>query len=631
MSCCSSPFSCSSAPPPSWSVPEWFIDPQNVTGHASDQNDGVTASTPLLTFAAVVERWGTESPVLRQNTTLFFLSSQTDDLDPVILNPILANPIGNTSNIVGASLFIKGTNNVLASGTFVSVPQTKSASFSGGNLLWQVDLGVAPGAFVHKLLHNITQNSICEIRRVVSGTIVELSQPLTNAGAQGTQYNFIDVVNPGDAWEILDVVSVNAVSLLQTIDHVQLDAPTQVVPVNGVCCYRVRLFDPPGGPNNLDIGYATHIRECIVDRSPQGVDAENSVSFDKWFVNNVYTVGVFNAGNIGRFIGGIYAGPFTEGGFRFHLDGGIILEAGIRGAQLVELGNFYIAAGQTVNCAFGGFDSSVMTPIPAPRMLAWGPGNLDLGAFGSTYYKRSADSYVASLQLSGAITVGRALLAQAYNANANKLFGPLALNPADLDLAVGTTRNVAVISGATASITAAAGGKMTLTGLTGITRSMIGYGLVITGAASGGNNGTFPITDVLSSTSVMVSNGAAVAPDANNGAISWGTQATGVAASITAFDQVAGKVTLTGLTGLTTASVGHDLIVTGAATANNNGTFRISNFISATSCQVENPLGVAPDANNGAIHWQEATVGFGGTALGLLTGAALTNSQAQDA
>jgi hypothetical protein len=81
------------------------------------------------------------------------------------------------------------------------------------------------------------------------------------------------------------------------------------------------------------------------------------------------------------------------------------------------------------------------------------------------------------------------------------------------------------------------------------------------------------------------------------------TGQTGAAASVTAFG--AGVATITGLTGMTTDSVGRFLTVTGAASGGNNGTFLIITLNSATSVDISNPTGVAPDANNGAIVWTE--------------------------
>jgi hypothetical protein len=78
---------------------------------------------------------------------------------------------------------------------------------------------------------------------------------------------------------------------------------------------------------------------------------------------------------------------------------------------------------------------------------------------------------------------------------------------------------------------------------------------------------------------------------------------TGAVANITVF--ASPLVTLTGLTGMTTQSVGRFLTISGAATGANNGTFLIAEYVSATSVKVVNASGVAPDANNGAITWTE--------------------------
>lgn len=63
--------------------------------------------------------------------------------------------------------------------------------------------------------------------------------------------------------------------------------------------------------------------------------------------------------------------------------------------------------------------------------------------------------------------------------------------------------------------------RTTFTGLTGMTTADEGKCLAVTGAASAGNNGVFPILAVLSPTSAQVLNVNGAAPDANNGALAW--------------------------------------------------------------------------------------------------------------
>lgn len=80
---------------------------------------------------------------------------------------------------------------------------------------------------------------------------------------------------------------------------------------------------------------------------------------------------------------------------------------------------------------------------------------------------------------------------------------------------------------------------------------------------------------------------------------------TGVAATISAV--AGGKATLTGLTGMAAGSTAHNITLSGCATAANNGTFAITDYISATSVKIANANAVFPDANSGAITWTEKT------------------------
>jgi hypothetical protein len=80
------------------------------------------------------------------------------------------------------------------------------------------------------------------------------------------------------------------------------------------------------------------------------------------------------------------------------------------------------------------------------------------------------------------------------------------------------------------TISAVSAGLATITGLASMTNNMQGMYLYFTGAANGNNNGHFQIVNVISGTSVQIANAAAVAPDGNNGHITWalGGQGQGV-------------------------------------------------------------------------------------------------------
>jgi len=75
-------------------------------------------------------------------------------------------------------------------------------------------------------------------------------------------------------------------------------------------------------------------------------------------------------------------------------------------------------------------------------------------------------------------------------------------------------------NGTTATISGTAP-NMIVSGLSGLTAASNCRYLTLSGADSAGNNGTFQITDVLSPTSVQISNPSGTAVDANNGSITW--------------------------------------------------------------------------------------------------------------
>lgn len=80
-----------------------------------------------------------------------------------------------------------------------------------------------------------------------------------------------------------------------------------------------------------------------------------------------------------------------------------------------------------------------------------------------------------------------------------------------------------------------------------------------------------------------------------------------------------GNLRLSGLTGMTTSSVGRYITISGAASVANNGTFLVAAYVSPTSVDIVNASGVAVDANNGAITWTEK---FPYTAISPTTGTA---------
>jgi len=86
----------------------------------------------------------------------------------------------------------------------------------------------------------------------------------------------------------------------------------------------------------------------------------------------------------------------------------------------------------------------------------------------------------------------------------------------------------------------------------------------------------------------------------------FGQAITGQTGSSISIDSVtSGIVTTSGLTGMSSASIGRFITITNATTLANNGTFLITSFISPTSITYSNSSAISPDANNGSISWTE--------------------------
>lgn len=78
----------------------------------------------------------------------------------------------------------------------------------------------------------------------------------------------------------------------------------------------------------------------------------------------------------------------------------------------------------------------------------------------------------------------------------------------------------------------------------------------------------------------------------------------GVGASVDAVSAF-GEVLISGLTGMTAASAGHYLTLSGSGLSQNDGQFFILEFVDPTSVILLNPLASAPDPSNGFIFFSE--------------------------
>jgi hypothetical protein len=131
---------------------------------------------------------------------------------------------------------------------------------------------------------------------------------------------------------------------------------------------------------------------------------------------------------------------------------------------------------------------------------------------GPTAYLQLGGTFQAAVDLSGSAFTGLPVFAPA--AGATSLFGTSA------NAGVYQFTAISGQTGAAAATAATLGpnGTVTITGLTGMTANSTLHFLVCSGGSDAGNDGTFPIVQYISPTSVVIYNTAAVAGDSS---ITW--------------------------------------------------------------------------------------------------------------
>lgn len=173
------------------------IDP--VSGN--DGNDGKTIGSPVKSYnGGVVKRWGTTSPMLAQDTTLTWLTSQpSGGADPVVFTPTMAAQPGGT----GAVAIIQGalgSAQLAHAGTLGAVT---SKSRSAGTLL-STAIASFPGATVGMLVKNTALGKLSFAWvYAVSATTITLSQPIAPVALPQPE---IPLITEVDTWAITDTV-----------------------------------------------------------------------------------------------------------------------------------------------------------------------------------------------------------------------------------------------------------------------------------------------------------------------------------------------------------------------------------------------------------------------------------------
>jgi len=431
--------------PAAWTQAAWFVDPANSSGKASDGNDCASATTACKSFAGIFQRWGTYSPRIRQNTTLTFLSSHTDNSDPVYLAPRLE---GGANFVIQGAL---GSSQQAASGSLLGI---LAKGKSAGQLLQAI---LPNGAAVGQLVVNTTRASRAWVYKNVAGNIWLLSQPLQAVAVPGASSApaEVDTWANGDAVRLYNPVAVNLASASPTAtDLTSSTSPSQFI------VYQLSVFDPAGaGKDDLAVASqgGVYFGESAVQRNLLIGEGETTTS--PVFVNTDFS------GNVDASLSTASTGLDIVGGQVRSPSRYVLLRAG----DLEEDAVLGVPT-QLVASAFGSvfldhassltFTEGTSFPSHGSgASMFWGPGSLNIGGNARLQYPAGTNAAQATFQQAGNITMNGEDEACSVDASGNWMCGVLLTAP-NLDQSVrlgGFGGNAVEPGGATISNTATDG------------------------------------------------------------------------------------------------------------------------------------------------------------------------------
>jgi hypothetical protein len=379
---------------PAWySLVQIFIDPQNVSGTASNSNNGTTSATAISTWAEAVRRWGSVAPQIAVSLAITFLSSHVDDTDPVVWNPIInASAQLSIWGTVPASVAAVFTLNT-AKNHAVGTNAVLTGSFSAG----------APTA--GKLIQNTTatKSSRAWICATDGGANWIISQPLA-LGAVGTGVPQAEV----NSWTSADTVNV----LTPVAVNVVQVAPVSDTGNKTLTLYQLTIFDPGGaGTNPCVLSGNVETIECSSQRNIIWSDAPTAEL--QYASNHLYLGNLFSYTGSPTMLAGATMGTGTtylvsSGGAFFDGDHIIGANTTLAGTQMIFglvalLNGISVAAGTLTQEPFF-YGSSVIYGTGGNNINLQSYTRLTQGTGGTFVAAFTAPALVTGILLNGAAT-----------------------------------------------------------------------------------------------------------------------------------------------------------------------------------------------------------------------------------
>jgi hypothetical protein len=426
-----------SGSPPSFTVPDWYLDPANRTGCASNSNSCTSATCgsagigPCVTVGEVTShRWGTISPMLPQTTTLHLLSSETLNQEAIVLNP---TTVGN-----GPSMFIiDGSLGLSTVASFSLGAVTQKTRGNPGTLLQVANLpaGAAAGEMIYDSAH--PSYAFIDSMNGSTGTITQpLDAPtLTTPNAEPAPSE-VDWLTSyaGDAAVLYALPGLN----LRSAQPTGGDAPTTgALPTFWM--QDVRVLDSSGAPGNSTINFEPIGMGTIVTNSR--IDSYFNFDGRRQYIAAAM-LNTWLPGCGMEFFATISAGALcTQATWGSHVwdlagvDGDVIVHEGLylKGSYNI-IGLAYFDGSITPQVAVIHGNVVELEPSGALTSTAtqlWGPGSMNLESPESAIENESGTTW-ANILTMGAITIDGATTGTMYDAGV--FTDGVSITPAMLDL-----------------------------------------------------------------------------------------------------------------------------------------------------------------------------------------------------
>lgn len=472
---------------PAWSTAQWFVDPSNASGCASDANTGTcggcntcgnhfSGDGPLLTWHELNDhRWAclagaAACPRIQQSTNVQFLSGHPASSTDVVR---FYGAIESGSTLILSGAFPTPTG----SGTITG--PMRAVNRANGFLLQATALpaGCAVGNFVV----NATRAS--SRAWIYSGTgPVILSQPLglasiaTQVPAENTAWS------AGDAVSCYALLQVNIATLLPVVDSIA----NSTVALQNI---MVPAFTSQGGTDALIVNTAVTVLESgSPTTNPKWLWLQPGSAGQSNTVTNGFWPTVINASSANQgtlFVGGVLG---TQGGVQSSGVIDIMSDAIIAGSSswatgegvgndfLTDagpsstifsnasgVGSVYLASGVTANVVGGGTFclaaaacSGVLSNNPG---VLWGPGTINFASNSRTSYVGGSNAWSSVMLLTdagGTAQINSLATGCATAVDAGPVCN-LAFTTANIDTSVSPFPGKCFATGAGASICASGG------------------------------------------------------------------------------------------------------------------------------------------------------------------------------